>query len=324
MKYDKDELQMLCEQVDLVEYAGKTLDLKKDGTLYRAHCPLHIDKTASLTIYPETNTFYCFSCAVNGRIIEWLRTFEGLSYDESVEKTARLVGTDISSLKTSDTVAFFKTLNQKGKSKEIDERNILDWSQYEKYDDEIPQEWVKEGISEETLKTFEIRVDKSSNRIVYPVYDNDLKLIGVKGRTRFENYKSLKIMKYMNYYPIGSVDYFAGMKQCRDEIIKTKKVIIFEGIKSVMKMWSWGYHNCLATETSHINAEQIKLLIKMGLKEVVIAYDKGVDKIDVGMLKRFTNVYVIKDKHGLLEDKDAPVDKGKDVWERLYSERVRL
>ena len=328
MRYDQEELDVLCEQVSLLEYAEKTLEFKKvDSHNYACHCPLHVDKTPSLIIDDAENFFYCFSCGVSGNIINWLRTFEDLSFEEAVEKTADLADMDLSSFMVSDTVLFLKELSPKKNSvKSISERKILDFGEYEKFNTDIPEEWVKEGIPPDVLKKYEIRIDPRANRIVYPVYDNNDQLIGIKGRTRFENYKQLKIMKYMNYHKIGKVDYLTGMKQARKSILESKKIIIFEGLKSVMKMDSWGYHNCVSAETSHLNKDQIKLLIGMNLKEVTIAFDKEVNvrKLDLGLLPRFVNVYGIIDKYDLLNDKDAPVDQGREIWEELYESRVRL
>ena len=330
MRYDQDELRILCEQVDLLEYASKTYDFQhKSGPNYACHCPRHIDKTPSLMIDISGNYFYCFSCGVSGNIISWLRIFEDLTFDEAVEKVAKLTGIDMLSLQTSDSLLFYKALrDSRLVANEKIEREVLPSSYYEQFSDELPTEWIDEGIPEDTMRKYEIRIDKKSNRIVYPVYDNEFRLIGAKGRTRFKNFKALKIMKYMNYKKLYAVDFFAGMKQAVDFIQKAKKIIIFEGIKSVMKADSWGYHNCISSETSKINEAQLRLLIKMGVKEVVFAYDQDVkiDKIRecTKMLQRFTNVYAVYDKHHLLDDKDAPVDKGKDVWDKLLNERVRL
>lgn len=330
MTYDQEELEVLAEQVDLLEYASKTMDFEqKDSHNYACHCPLHVDKTPSLMIDTSGNYFYCFSCGVSGNIISWLRVFENYRFDEAVEKAAELAGMNLADLQSSDSVVFYKKL-KKLKETKTDEiqREILPDSYFDKFSEELPDEWIREGIPPETLRKYEVRIDKRSNRIVYPVYDKDFNLIGVKGRTRFENYKQLKLMKYMNYTKLHFVDFFAGMKQAADEIAKTKKIIIFEGIKSVMKADSWGYHNCVSSETSKVNEYQVRLLISMGVKEVVFAYDKDVsiNKIrgSTKLLQRFTNVSVVQDKWNLLDDKDAPVDKGREVWEQLYDERVRL
>ena len=60
---------------------------------------------------------------------------------------------------------------------------------------------------------------------------------------------------------------------------------------------------------------------------MVFALDKGVDireDVNIKKLKRFVRVEYLCDKYGLLEDKESPVDRGREVFEKLYEGRVRL
>lgn len=331
MKIDQEKLNELCSKVDLMEYAEKSIDFERRGSdVYAAHCPRHEDKTPSLMITPSKNLFYCHSCHVGGNIINWLMTFEHLSFNDAVDKTAMLAGIEIDHLKTCESLSYFKQIkrSQVQPIKFITDRQILPWSYYEQFANEIPQEWVDEGISADILQEYEIRVDKKSNRIVYPVYDKDGNFIGVKGRTRFKNYKDLQIKKYLNYQKIQTTDYFMGMKQNRDRILTDKSAIVFEGLKSVMHVAGWGYNNCLSSETSDINDAQAAILISMGIRDLTIAFDR-----DVGMghirkttklLQKYMNVYAVYDKWGLLQDKDSPCDRGEEVWRTLYERRIRL
>ena len=331
MKIDQDKLQELCNKVDLMEYAEKSMDFERRGSdVYATHCPRHEDKTPSLMITPSKNLFYCHSCHVGGNIINWLMTFENLKFNDAVDKTAMLAGVEIDHLKTCESLSYFKQIkrSQVQPIKFATERQILPWSYYEQFADEIPQEWVDEGIEPEILKKYEIRIDKKSNRIVYPVYDKDGNLIGAKGRTRFKNYKELQIKKYLNYTKIQTTDYFMGMKQNWDTILDSKSVILFEGLKSVMHVAAWGYNNCLSSETSDINDAQAAILISMGIRDLIIAFDKDVGlghiRETTKLLQKYMNVYAIYDKWGLLQDKDSPCDQGRDTWELLYDRRIRL
>ena len=158
--------------------------------------------------------------------------------------------------------------------------------------------------------------------------DENFNVIAIKGRTRFKNYKDLGIMKYMNYNKIGILNYFTGMMQAENSIKETGEIIIVEGIKSIMKIDQYGFHNTVSAETSTLNEYQIELLIRMQVKNVVIAFDKDVkiNKIRecTKLLQRFTNVFVVYDKWNLLDDKDSPCDKGRETWETLYNRRIRL
>lgn len=331
MKIDSDKLQKLCDNVDLLEYAEKSMDFQRRGSdEVTTNCPLHVDKTPSLMITPSKGLFYCHSCHVGGNILNWLMTFEHMKFNDAVDKVAKLSGADIEHLKTCEALSYYKKIKKSmaGIIKTAEDRQILPMSYYEQFSDEIPEEWVKEGISESVLKKHEIRIDHRSNRIVYPVYDNDLQLIGVKGRTRFDNYKDLNIKKYINYQNIQTTDFLTGMKQNKEEILKSRALILFEGLKSVMHVESWGYCNGLSTETSDINNAQVAILIQMGIKEVTIAFDKDVPLKKIRsctkMLRKYTNVFAIVDKWDLLQDKDSPCDQGKNIWDTLYERRIKI
>lgn len=331
MQYSQEALEEMASKVDLQEYASHTVDfVKRSGKTQFAVCPFHNERTASLAVTPTI--YHCFGCGKYGNIYTWIQETENITFDQAVQKVASITNTEIHDYIESDTIVFFKLLKKLDQSQkiEIGNRTILDIdaNYNQRFSDEIPQEWINEGIDPDVMRKYEIRIDKSSNRIVYPVYDSDFNLIGVKGRTRFENFKDLKIAKYMNYYSLGKVDYFTGMKQALSFTKQKNEVIIFEGLKSVMKADGWGFHNCVSAETSVINEYQIELLIKMQVRDVVIAFDKDVKYQKIKgfseLLKRFCNVWVVLDKRNLLDEKDSPVDKGYDIWNTLYERRMRL
>jgi DNA primase len=284
-----------------------------------------------LAVNEDEQYWHCFGCGKSGSIYSWIQLTENLSFPQAVQKVAELTNSDINEYVESESLNFFKTLSKLKKTdKEVPSRVPLDMDKdyIQRFKDEVPQEWIDEGISPETMKKYEIRIDPMSNRIVYPVKDNNDNLIGVKGRTRFNNFKELKIMKYMNYHRLGILDFYQGMQQARESINISGEIIIVEGIKSVMKLDQWGFHNTVSAETSKLNEYQIELLIRMKVRDVVIAFDKDVQMKKIRecteLLKRFTNVYVVYDKWGLLEDKDSPCDRGQEVWQTLYDRRMRL
>lgn len=333
---DREKLRELEDKVDLLEYAQTSFDFRKGGDdAYFCHCPLHVDKTPSLKISKNRNVFHCFSCGKGGGLLSWLMNIEGLSFNDAVDKICRLAGEDVKNLKVSSAMKFYQDIKRSTDAALIVpnqiERKILPVSAIEKFSSDLPQEWIEEGISPEAMKKYQVRIDYDSNRIVYPVWDNQDRLIGFKGRTRFKDYKALKIQKYMNYTKLGTVDYFGGMKENRRNIEAKGEAIIFEGVKSGYKAYSWGVDNWLSSETSALNKQQVIVLLQAGIKNVVIAWDNDVswDKIveKTKTLRNFANVYAIRDTNGLLgkkEDKMSPVDKGREVWERLYAERKRI
>lgn len=335
MEYDNEQLNELKQRIDLLEYASQTFDFKKaDGDNYAALCNKHRDVNPSLYVSRGKQKWMCFGCGRGGDILTWLMFYEDLDFEGAVHKLEELTGSTLKPTTTASSVKVFQSLGQIYQRPPVIEREILPDTYLDQF--EIPpagepHEWLADGISPEMIRRFNIRIDTKSNRIVYPVYDADDNLISVKGRTRFENYKTLGITKYINYKKIGTTDFFQGMHENRDYILRKNSVIIVEGLKSVMLLSGWGYNNSVSAETSKINDNQIKALLRLDISDVTLAFDKDITfsaaMIEGRKLSKFMNTYIIYDNNGLLgpaEEKCSPPDKGYDVWERLYNERMRI
>jgi DNA primase len=189
------------------------------------------------------------------------------------------------------------------------------------------QSWIEEGINIDTQRKYEVRFDDKSNRIVFPIRDEFGNLINIKGRTCYKNYKDLGVKKYIHYYPVGIPDYLFGLHYNKPSILKKGEIIIFEAEKSVFKCDSLGIYNVVAAGTHFITDYQIPKLLQLHCN-IVIAFDNDVEHKElmkqVDKIKRYTNVYIVQDKVGLLGEKDAPIDKGINIWQQLYDEKVRI
>lgn len=332
-RYDQEMLDKINQSVNLLDYIGQQIPLTKRGNNYFGHCPLHTDLTPSFSINPDENYYYCFSCGNGGGIISYLKHYEGRSFDEAVEKAARLADVDLSKMCQSETIRFLKQLKALSiKKRGSCEHKIIPESSYAKFKREPVMEWIDEGIEQSVMDAFDIRIDDDANRIVYPVRDINGNLINIKGRTRYTNYKDLHIPKYINYFTIGVMDYFQSLDISLPFIKEHGEVIIFESIKSTMKAFGWGYKNCVSAEKHTLTSEQISLLVGLHVN-IVFAYDSDINywqsdvRKDINKLKQFTNVYIIEDKDKLLggaKAKNSPADCGRDVWETLYSQKRKV
>ena len=331
--YDDEMLQQINENADLLGYVSQVMELEQRGKDYWGHCSLHTDKTASFSIKKKKNSYYCFSCRRSGGILGFLIDYEGMEFEEAVEKGARLANLDLSKMCQSKTITFLKKLRAISMKTDAEyEHKVFDESILQKYKSEPVQEWLDEGIKQEVMDLFGVRVDTWQNRIVYPVYDICGNLINIKARTRYPNFKQMKIPKYINYYEVGVMDYFQGLNITLPYILENKEVIVFESVKSVMKAYGWGYKNCVSAEKHTLTKEQIDLLVKLRVNVVFVFfsdvnYRNSDVKQDLDKLKRVTNVYIIEDKNKLLggvETKNAPVDCGEEIWDELYSRKRKV
>ena len=92
-----------------------------------------------------------------------------------------------------------------------------------------------------------------------------------------------------------------------------------------MQLYTHGIKNCVATSKKRISEEQAIELNKLN-KKIILAYDNDVteEEIRVECRKLKGQVYYIKDKWDLLDKKDSPIDKGIEVWNFLYQNKIEF
>ena len=89
----QDDIEQVKERTDMVALVGQYLSLKKSGhDSLSGLCPFHQEKTASFSVSPSKQVFYCFGCAKGGDAITFLRELENLTYVEAVERLAQQAG----------------------------------------------------------------------------------------------------------------------------------------------------------------------------------------------------------------------------------------
>ena len=75
------ELRLRC---DIEQIISSYVPLRRRGKNLVGLCPFHNEKTPSFTVYPETESFYCFGCGAGGEVISFIRRIENLDYVEAV------------------------------------------------------------------------------------------------------------------------------------------------------------------------------------------------------------------------------------------------
>ena len=152
----------------------------------------------------------------------------------------------------------------------------------------------------------------------------------------------------MYRFPTSSVMY--GLYENQDRIRQSGKVFLFEGEKSVLMTNSFydGYGLGLAVYGSNLSVQHRDILLGLGIREVTICFDKEyceqwyedefkdtkeqklmfnyfkkLKKI-CKLLNNYFIVNIVIDFDNKLDLKDAPVDKGKDVFEELLRNKITI
>ncbi len=68
----------LKSAVDLVEYVGQHVELKKKGKEWSGLCPFHNEKSPSFSVNENKQVYSCFGCGASGSIIDFIMGIYGL------------------------------------------------------------------------------------------------------------------------------------------------------------------------------------------------------------------------------------------------------
>ena len=77
------------ERADIVDVVGEHVVLKKKGREFVGVCPFHDDSKPSMTVSPQKQFYYCFSCGAGGNSIKFLMEFQRQSFSDVVLELAR-------------------------------------------------------------------------------------------------------------------------------------------------------------------------------------------------------------------------------------------
>lgn len=207
----------------------------------------------------------------------------------------------------------------------------------------IIQPWIQEGITLEAMQRRNICYDPKNCGIVIPHYDIEGRLIGIRERTLIKEdeikgkYRPAYIGGQLYNHPLSFNLY--NLNNSKENIKQIKKAIIWEGEKSPMLYASYfGEENDISVACcgSSLIPYQVKLLLNLGVEEIIIGFDKQFQEFNDDehkkLVKNFKNIHrkygayvqisYLFDKWDLLDYKDSPIDKGKDVFLELFKKRI--
>src|SRR5262249_11467495 len=78
--------------VDIVDFIGRFVNLRKAGANWKGLCPFHGEKTPSFMVNPKRGIFHCFGCGVGGDIFGFLMRQDRLSFPDAVRALANTAG----------------------------------------------------------------------------------------------------------------------------------------------------------------------------------------------------------------------------------------
>lgn len=315
----------------------------------------HNGHSHKLYLYKDTLNLHCYTNCGSMDILQLIQNILDCNLTQAIDyikdkfsfhNTSFHYGFE-TTVNTNDIDILDVILNKRQilKNEEWKPFKIIDDSILGKYYDFYHKSFYEDGISPLVLKKFEIKYDILNYRVIIPHRNKDGKLIAVRCRNLDEEL----VKKGRKYVPVvydGKLlsaptgQYFYGLYQNEKNIRLCKKVILVESEKAVMQyetMFPNG-NIALALSSSNLSEFQIEILKDLDVEEVIIALDKEYDRVGTNEEKLYENklkktianrlnfcaVSLLWDVKGLLNKKDSPLDKGKDIFLDLFLNRRYL
>ena len=202
--------------------------------------------------------------------------------------------------------------------------NVLD--QYEKCGN---LRFLRDGISLDAQKFWDVRFSVEDNRIIIPIRNEYSDLVGAKGRLNGD--ADEENPKYLYTIPVAMSQLLYGYSE-NYQYLYGNDVILVESEKSVMQAWDFGVRNIVALGSHSLSEKQTKLLLQLQPKKIVIAMDEGLEfehtKRNADMIKNFGGMlapeilYWDADQDLDVGAKCSPTDMGKDKFEEIMEEQL--
>ena len=299
----------LKTRIAILDVVSEYATLKKAGLYWKGQCPFHQEKTASFTVSPHKEIFYCFGCHVGGDVINFISRMENCTQLEAAKhlieryqiELPSTVGADLDLTTKNDDKHYYSMCqiittwcnSQLLKSSEaltyLKKRGITAQSisqyaigympggigQIKQFVADMAQQNI---LVDDLMQAHFISRGKNvlfspyEERIIFPIADHIGRYCGFGGRI-FKPHDTRA--KYYNsheneHFVKGALLF--GIDRAKKEIQKANSVFLVEGYTDCVAMAQYGYLNTVATLGTACTLEHLKVLARYA-QELFVLYD---------------------------------------------------
>ncbi len=341
----EETISRIKNAANIVDIVGDSVALKKSGLNYLGLCPFHTEKTPSFTVSPDKQIFYCFGCHTGGNVFSFMMQHEGLSFPEAVRELGRKYGIEVpESNMTPDqkrhysereklfrvnelAMGFFRdALNNaasgqrakaylvgRGMTRKIIEGHQLGyapnrWDGLLRYmgQKKVPLELLAKSGLIIPRKNSQGYYDRFRDRIIFPIFDFNKKVIGFGGRVMGDD-----MPKYLNspetplYNKRRSL---YGIHAAKQEARKSGVIYLVEGYFDALAMHLYGIRNTVATLGTALTVEHVQLIKGLvgSSGYAILVYDS--DQAGIKAAKRSIAIF----EQGMLDARILVLPEGYD------------
>jgi DNA primase len=97
VRIDDGVKREVLARIDIGEYIGTFVSLRKRGNDLVGLCPFHGEKTPSFHVHPDRGFFKCFGCAAGGDVIRFVQLHDNLGFVDALTALAKRAGIELAS-----------------------------------------------------------------------------------------------------------------------------------------------------------------------------------------------------------------------------------
>jgi len=301
---EKEKIEEIKRQTDIVGLISQYLPLKKVGKNYRALCPFHSEKTPSFYVSSEKGIFYCFGCKKSGNAISFLMEYEKIDFPDAIKRLAKNLGIEIDTTKglkykeiyeaNEHASQFYalclsKEIGKRGqnylKDRNIDLNKLKDFRLgYAPSSGGLVTYMRQKGVSIERLiraGLISMNQEVFHDRLIFPIFNLSGRVVGFGGRSIDDHMQP----KYLNspetpIFKKGEVLY--GLHQTKEAIRNKGKAIIVEGYFDLLSLFQRDVTNLCAPLGTSLTEKQ-SILISRYAKKVNILFDGDLSGIKAAL-----------------------------------------
>lgn len=273
---------------DIVDVISSYVSLTKRGKNYFGVCPFHDDTNPSMSVSSEKQIYKCFACGASGNVFTFVMDYENVDFKEALSILAKRAGISIGRTRVKSDSSFEKYYKMYDLALKLYQNNInsslgkgaIEYLKSRSITKEIIRDFkIGLALDNKALTSLLLKKDYSAidmekyglgdgyndlyyNRIMFPLFDTNNRVVGFSGRIYNTNTGS----KYINtketpIFKKGELlyNYYNAKEHCR----LSKNVILVEGFMDVIRLYSIGIKNVVALMGTALTKNQITLLKRL-------------------------------------------------------------
>ncbi len=308
MPQANSSIQEIKDRLNIVDVLSSYIQVKRAGTNYKASCPFHHEKTASLMVSPSKQIWHCFGCGEGGDIFGFIMKYENVDFPEALRMLADRAGVELPKFTRQNAeqeqykdklcrannlaARFYHEILEKSHAAEgarkylqargLSQATLRDWQiGYSPNEFHILEtfllkkgftlkELVEAGLSSKSPKGDVY--DRFFGRITFPIVNYSGETVGFTARILDDSAKAAKYVNSPETQVYSKSKVIFGLYQAKQEIRKQDCAIVVEGNMDVITAHQAGFKNVVASSGTAFTYEQLQMLSRL-TKNLKFAFD---------------------------------------------------